>query len=173
MENSLRLAGYEDLESIAELYDQCTEWLDGQGIRQWDKSVYPTYRTAEDAWRDGCLYCIGADPVMATMVLNDVQPVPYTGVSWRYPGKALVIHTLAVRPSCGGMGLGKQMLSYVDRRAVEGGYDCVRIDVFPDNAAACGMYKKNGYAFAGEIIFAWKEPAHQVYHCYEKRVEKE
>jgi ribosomal protein S18 acetylase RimI-like enzyme len=171
-DNGVRLAGEEDLPGIHALYDLATEWLDSQGIRQWNADVYPTYETARRAWEDGHLYCIGEDPVVATMVLNENQPSEYAGVPWKHGGRALVVHTLMVHPECAGRGLGKKLLAYADRLAMERGCGCIRIDVFPDNAAAMAMYKKAGYAFAGEIIFAYKEPGHQVYHCYEKKVGK-
>jgi len=167
----LRRAGEADLDGIHCLYNAATEWLNGQGIRQWDADVYPTYETARSAFEDGHLYCIGEDPAAATMILNDIEPAPYAGVSWKHPGRALVIHTLVVHPEYSGRGLARRLLRYAERRAAETGYDCIRIDVFPDNAAAVKLYTKYGFEFAGDILFDFKEPGYQVYHCYEMRVD--
>jgi len=147
-----------------------TDWLNSQGIRQWDAGVYPTYETARSAYGDGHLYVIGEGPIQATMVLNDMEPKPYGGVDWQYTGPAMVIHTLVVHPGYTGRGLGRRLLRFAENEAVERGYDCIRIDVFPDNPAAVRLYTRYGFSFAGEIVFDFKEPGHQVYHCYEMRV---
>ena len=170
-EYRVRLVAEKDLTPIHRLYDQATAWLDSQGIRQWNTDVYPTYETARRAYMDGHLYCIGDDPIQATMVLNDIEPEPYGGVDWQYPGPALVIHTLVVNPACTGRGLGRRLLYFAENEAVRRGYDCIRIDVFPDNAAAVKLYTHFGFTFAGEIVFDFKEPGYQVYHCYEMRVD--
>ena len=167
----VRLAEEKDLAGIHRLYNQATDWLNGQGIRQWDADVYPTYETARSACMDGHLYCIGEDPIQATMVLNDIEPEPYRGVEWKYDGQAMVIHTLVVNPERTGRGLGRRLLNFTENEAVRRGCGCIRIDVYPDNGAAVKLYTRYGFKLAGEIVFDWKEPGYQAYHCYEMRVD--
>jgi ribosomal protein S18 acetylase RimI-like enzyme len=166
----IRLAEEGDLYEIHRLYTLATEWLGRQGIHQWEADVYPTYETARRAWEDGHLYCMGAGPVTATMVLNDIQLEPYKGVDWKYTGQALVIHTLVVHPAYTGMGLGRRLLHCAENEAIKRGCDCIRIDVFPGNDAAVKLYTRYGFEFAGDIVFEWKEPEYQGYHCYEMSV---
>jgi ribosomal protein S18 acetylase RimI-like enzyme len=165
----LRKAEERDLPGIHSLYQLAAEWLKEQGIRQWDTDVYPTYETARKAWEDGHLFCVGDNPV-ATMILNDIQPRQYGGINWRHRGRALVIHTLVVHPEHTGQGLGRRILQYAERQAAEGRYDCIRIDVFPGNAAAMNLYQTYGFTYAGEVVFDYKEPGYEVYHCFEMRV---
>ena len=124
---TLRRAEERDLGEIQRLYHLATEWMDSQGIHQWNAAVYPTYETARRGWEDGHLYCIGGDPVAATMILNDIEPhtvrrgklaVSGAGAGDPYPGSA---------PGVRGTGAGPQAASVY--RAPGGG---TGIRLYPD-----------------------------------------
>jgi ribosomal protein S18 acetylase RimI-like enzyme len=55
------------------------------------------------------------------------------------------IYSVAVHPQSRGMGLGSQMVSWVENEVQERGLAEVRLEVKPDNSAALKVYLKQGY----------------------------
>lgn len=49
-------------------------------------------------------------------------------------------------------------------------YETVRLDVFPDNKAAVGLYLYFGFEYVGKLFFDIKESGYEWYDCYEKRI---
>ncbi len=158
-----------DIDSIEVLYNESIEWLDSQGIHQWKKGVYPVRETAINALRDGNLYCCKVNcNILGTFIINEDQAPQYKILNWRYGGKVLVVHTLVIRPTATGQGLGKTLMKFIISYAQTNGYEAIRLDAFPDNKAAAGLYASFGFEYVGKVFFEYKEPGFELYDCYEK-----
>lgn len=87
----------------------------------------------------------------ASVTLDRNQPGEYAAIPWEYPAgpqEALVIHTLCIRPSRGGQGLGKRMVEFAIREAEHLGCQAVRLDTGAQNKPAIGLYTKMGFRLA-------------------------
>lgn len=167
----IRRAG-EGLEGLVEQgYNEVIDRLLSDGVRQWARGVYPTVATARDGIAEGCLYaCYLGGEFAGSFILNESEPSQYSDVKFAFGGKALYLHTLAVRPAFWRKGVGGRVVRYALERAEAGGYGCVRLDVFPDNSAAVGLYRRHGFQYAGKVFFSIKEPSHEWYDCYERKI---
>lgn len=161
----------EDVDAAAELYGESIDWLLGRGIRQWRRAVYPTPETARNAFAEGSLYvCRAREALAGTVILNRSEPEGYAGVAWRFPGPALVVHTLAARPAFCGRGAGSAMMRFALELAAQTGCACIRLDAYPGNPDPLELYRKLGFTQAGAVSFPQKEPGCGRYLCFERAV---
>ncbi len=168
----IRKACKNNIDDIVVLYNETIDWLNNQGIFQWSKGVYPTRKSALAAVRENSLYCFCDDyNIQGTFILNEKQAQEYKYLNWRYRSdKVLVLHTLLINPNKTGRGLGKTIMEFVLDFAHENGYKAIRLDVFPDNQAAVGLYLHFGFEFVGRVFFEMKKPGYEWYDCYEKLI---
>ncbi len=172
MENLIiQKAVSEDIESVGTIYQEAIDWLTGQNIHQWQSKVYPTKDTAQAALEQDCLYvCLKSHQRVGTFIINEFQWPQYQSLPWKYPGPAMVLHTLVISPGFTGRGIGRAVVEYVMGQARKNNYDCIRLDVFPGNQGAVGLYRSLGFEFVGKVFFEIKEPGYEWYDCYEKKL---
>lgn len=145
----------EHLDAASAFYDEVTEYLAAHiNYPKWTPHVYPGRESTKTAIAQGVQYlCFDGDTVVGGFILNDDPQGAYEVGEWKLPlelGEFLIIHTLAVSPSCYGKGIGKFMVEYCIRHASKLGYRALRLDVVPENLPACMLYEKMGFTFAGE-----------------------
>lgn len=167
---TIRKAEADELDRIEEMYNESIDWLRAQGLNQWKRGVYPTRSSAQKALEESSLYCCFADDRPAgTMILNEEQPPQYRTLQWKYnPSKVLVLHTLVIRPAETGRGVARALVEYTLKYARTNGYGSIRLDAYPLNKAAIGLYQSFGFEYAGDVFFEYKEPSYEWYSCYEK-----
>lgn len=69
----------------------------------------------------------------------------YVLVLFRSGSRKARIYSIAVDESWRGQGIGERLLRAAEQAAHERGCNLMRLEVRPDNAAALGMYEKQGY----------------------------
>jgi RimJ/RimL family protein N-acetyltransferase len=168
----IKKAGMHDIDGVEDIYDESIDWLDSQGIHQWKRGVYPTRQSALDALPEDSLYCCFLNGSLAgTFIINERQPQQYDALNWKYKnGKALVLHTLVIKPGNTGKGLGKTIMEFILDYARRNAYESIRLDAFPGNNASKALYGHFGFEFAGRVFFDIKEPGYEWYDCYEKLI---
>lgn len=90
--------------------------------------------------------------VIGAVVLSENPEGRYEKGEWSRKleqGEYLVIHVLAVDPTCAHRGVGSFMVEQCLKTAEQAGYKAVRLDVVPDNTPASGLYRKMGFQYAG------------------------
>lgn len=90
--------------------------------------------------------------VVASAIINQVQPSAYSSMEWSFPAsddKVGVLHTLVVDPDFGKQGLGKNFVSFFENYCKEQGYDVVRLDTQVKNTGPFNKYLNLGYKLAG------------------------
>jgi ribosomal protein S18 acetylase RimI-like enzyme len=167
----LRKATPQDLEQIESLYRSCTDDLNGRGIFQWNR-VYPNRQTFMDSIARKELFLFyDEESLVGAVMLNTEQADEWGAIPWRFTEKTpLVIHGLVVSPLTQGRGYGKKLLALCEDHARCQGFSAIRLDAFPENRAAVGLYEKQGYEKRGAVHFGYKPEGHREYHCYEKRL---
>ena len=146
----IRLANEKDLDAVEQIYlDIHKAESEGKAFIGWLPGVYPVRATAETALYRGDLYVYeDGGKVLASAIINRTQVDVYEGAAWLYPAQsdgAAVLHTLAVKPSAGGRGVGKAFVAFYEELAKQWGLCVLRMDTNAVNAAARSLYRKLGY----------------------------
>ncbi len=159
-------AGQKDATGIMQTVSLCIQHMRSQGIYQWDE-VYPDLQGVQEDARSGSLFVIRRDGLcVASVSLNDIQPDEYRTVAWRCAAdRALVVHRLCVHPHWQGHGLGKRMMAFAERFAIDHGFSCIRLDAYTGNPQALALYEGRGYQRVGQVSFPRRELP---FDCFEK-----
>lgn len=165
-----------DLDACAAIYE---EHLDheaaGVNYTNWQKGLYPTRATAEQALAAGTLYvCEEPDGVLSACAnLNHIQPAEYGAIPWSIPAvgeEVLVIHTLVVRPTRAGQGRGRAFVAFAEALGRSKSCKVIRLDTYEGNTPARAFYPKLGYRFAGLTEFFFEGFITENLVCFEKNL---
>jgi ribosomal protein S18 acetylase RimI-like enzyme len=127
--------------------------MEAQEIHQWDE-IYPDEGTIKNDIDKQQIYLLEeAGQACGIIALNEVQEPEYKNVNWKFPGKALVVHRLAIEPSCQRKGYAKMLMQFAHKLAKEEHYENIRLDAFIHNPAAVALYEELGYRMAGTVTF--------------------
>ena len=170
---NIRKAVSSDLDAVAAIYLHILDAQDaGRCMVGWQRGVYPTRHTAQEALDAGELYvlCENAQ-VIAAARINQTQMPAYTRANWRYDAPAdqvLVLHTLVVDPCAAGRGAGTRFVRFYETLAMQMRCPYLRMDTNANNAAARGLYKKLGYCEADVVPCAFNGIEDVMLVCLEK-----
>ena len=152
----IRKATAADLAGAAAVYERVHD-AEEAGLTHtgWLRGVYPTRATAEAALDAGELYVLEDEGrILAAMRVNAEQGEVYAKCPWSIPAeddKVLVLHTLAVDPTCGKRGCGTAMVRFYEDLARACGCTALRIDTGETNSRARGLYAHLGFREAGSF----------------------
>ncbi|MDZ4198644.1 MAG: GNAT family N-acetyltransferase [Kiritimatiellia bacterium] len=164
---AIRPARSDDLDSLLGLVREATLHMEIQGIHQWDDH-YPDRVTLQTDIGKQHMQVIEVDGQIAGMIsINDEFAPEYRNVRWRYPGRALIVHRLAIAPSHQRQRWATRLMEFAERRAQVRGYSAIRLDAFSQNPGATGLYEQLGYEKAGTVQFG-----KGLFFCFEKSVSK-
>ena len=164
---SIVLASERDIDRVMTLVAACIDDMRSAGIEQWD-DVYPDRQMMLQDARDGSLYLASVDqePLVGTLVVNDVQSPEYLDVPWTMTGDRIaVVHRLMIDPRYQRRGIARELMRFAEQRAEALGCDCVRLDAYSKNPGALELYHRLGYHDAGSVTFR-----KGVFRCFEKRL---
>jgi ribosomal protein S18 acetylase RimI-like enzyme len=162
---AVRQAQLEDLARVDAIVRAAARHLAGSGIDQWD-DLYPSEALLREDIERRELWVVEHHTALAGLVtLNEFQSPEYAEVAWRHAGRVLVVHRLTVDPAHQGRGLAAALMAFAEQRAVDGGFDAIRLDVFTRNPAATALYEGRGYRRAGTVRFRKGE-----FLCFERPV---
>lgn len=151
-----RKATNDDILRIEEIYmENHTAEEQGLAVIGWNREIYPTRRTAEDALKQDELFVlVDNSGVMGTAIINQEQVDVYGKGKWQYqPGdsQVMVLHTLVISTKAPRKGYGKQFVAFYESYALEHGCPYLRMDTNERNIRARAMYQKLGYHEIGII----------------------
>ena len=150
---NFRKATMTDLDSIEGIYNDIhTEEENGRLTVGWQRGVYPTRKTAEDAILRGDMYVLEDGGILGAAIINRTQVDVYHGAPWQYAADAVcVLHTLVICPKASGKGYGKAFVEFYELWAKEHGLPELRMDTNARNTAARALYRKMGYREIGIV----------------------
>jgi ribosomal protein S18 acetylase RimI-like enzyme len=136
--------------------------MEARGIHQWDE-IYPDEKIINNDIEKQQLYLLEDDEqICGIIALNEFQEPQYKNVDWEFDGKTLVVHRLAIEPSCQRRGHAKMLMQFAHKLAKKEHYKSIRLDAFIHNPAAVALYEKLGYRMAGKVTFRKGD-----FFCYE------
>ncbi len=156
MEVTIRKAKEKDLAAVEKIYDGIhTEEEAGRACVGWERGIYPTRRTAEDALERDDLFVEEAQGrIVGTGIINRAQVDVYAEVSWLYPAsdeQVMVLHTLVIDPAEKGKGFRQEFVAFYEEYAARSGCTCLRMDTNARNIGARRLYKHLGFREAGIV----------------------
>jgi ribosomal protein S18 acetylase RimI-like enzyme len=161
----IREASENELDTVLDVVRAAIRHMESRGIYQWDE-IYPDRVTLQRDIEKRHMQVIEVEGQVAGLVsINQEQPPEYQNVSWRYQGRAMVIHRLTIHPDHQRQGLANQMMEFAERMAEKHGYDTIRLDAFTQNPEAAGLYEHLGYEKAGTVRFRKGD-----FFCFEKPI---
>ena len=150
-----RPAKKEDVKYIAQIYENIFNDEKSASFTGWIKGVYPTEKTAADAFESGKLFVYDENgKVLAAAKINQEQMPGYDEAKWQHSApnsEIMVLHTLVVEPSASGKGIGRKFVKFYEDYALENGCKYLRMDTNEKNIPARTLYKRLGYSEAGIV----------------------
>jgi len=96
-------------------------------------------------WSEDFVRGLMEDPGVRTFVIDDGGPMAYVMFTIDLPHETAEVLSLAVLPDRWRQGLGRMLMSEVERAARDEGAETVALCVRPDNQAAVKLYLSQGY----------------------------
>ena len=151
-----RKATQQDIIRIEEIYlENHIAEEQGNAVIGWNRNIYPTRRTAENALVRGDLFvCEDEAGVMGTAIINQEQVDVYEQGNWQFPasdGEIMVLHTLVISTKANGKGYGTLFVSFYEQYALKNGCRYLRMDTNERNQKARALYAKLGYFEIGIV----------------------
>lgn len=158
----------QDLSDILDIISNCIQYMESQGIYQWNE-FYPDADTIEqDIVCDDSYVVKDNGRCVAYVAINEQQAPEYSKIHWLSDGsKVLVIHRLAVHPAFQGKGLAKKIVQWIEAYAAEHNYSSIRLDAYSGNEKAQKLYESFGYQKVGQFFIPSRE---MPFYCYEKNM---
>lgn len=156
VKEQIRKATKDDIGHIVDIYDEIHD-AEEQGKMHigWQRGIYPTRDTAENALQRGDLFVCEIDgEVCASAIINHEQLDSYAEVEWGIEAdktEVMVLHTLTVSPSRGKKGIGHKFVMFYEEYARQSHCRVLRIDTQAQNVVARKMYPKMGFREVGII----------------------
>jgi len=144
---NVRLAHYDDGDTVAALLDEATVWVNELGFNQWPLP-FPRDQLARAIARREVYVVEGedGDPVGTVTILED-DPQYWPGK----PDDALYVHKLAVRRDQAGRGIGAAIIEWANAEAAEAGREFLRLDCQGDNPGIRDYYEALGFEHRGDL----------------------
>jgi len=171
-----RKADKNDIDAIAQIYDRIHDAEEAAQVTiGWNRSIYPTRKTAEDVVALGEMFVeLDDDKIVAAARFNKEQVHPaYDQVAWEFDAKpedVMVMHTLVVDPTVARKGYGRAFAKYYEEYALENGCHYLRIDTNMINVRARQMYASLGYREAGIVPTVFNGIPGVMLVCLEKEI---
>ncbi len=171
----IRKAMESDIKSVSRIYEKIIDAEEkGMATIGWLRNVYPTERTAVDAFRkDELFVLVDNGEVVAAAKINCEQVPEYANCKWEHEvpdNEVMVLHTLVVDPDKSGNGYGTIFVDFYEDYALKNGCKYLRMDTNEKNTNARKLYKKLGYSEPGIVpcVFNGIEGVQLV--CLEKKL---
>jgi ribosomal protein S18 acetylase RimI-like enzyme len=134
-----------DQATIAEILEEGREWLQQvKGINQWPFPFTPAWVNKHLEKQEFFLVTLDNVPVAVFRLLSTDPFI------WGEDSEdAMYIHSLAVRRSCKGHGIGHRLLQWVEDYTAQQNRPYVRLDCMAENLALCQYYEQAGFIARG------------------------
>ncbi|WP_432628276.1 GNAT family N-acetyltransferase [Brotaphodocola sp.] len=184
----IRKARESDLAEIEKIYEKILSQEEaGKTAIGWVRGVYPTLKTAWEAWNAGELFVMEAGDekggqatgkltggiLVAAARINQIQVLEYADAAWEYEAlddQVMVLHTLVVDPDCAGKGYGSEFVAFYEKYAGEHGCPYLRMDTNAKNQTARRLYHRLGYREVGIVPCVFNGISGVQLVCLEKRL---
>lgn len=150
----MRLANYNDIEKIGNIYEDAKNFMRKNGFEQWTKN-YPSIETIKSDISQNQLYVFesNSDIYGVACVMFGVEKTYnniYSG-SWRSSEKYVTIHRIAVDKNYRRTGKSRNMFSDIREYVLDKNFNWIRIDTHRQNITMQKYLKSIGFKYCGII----------------------
>lgn len=142
-----------ELDKIFDIVQKAIKNMENQSIFQWDE-FYPDKNILQEDIEKKELYCVvnELDQIVAFFVLNTDCDEEYKNGKWLQPETDfLVIHRLCVNVDFQNQGIAKQVVTDIEKKAINLNKKSIRLDCFTQNPYSQKLYNKFGYKTVGFV----------------------
>lgn len=141
----------DDVSEVSGLLQEVATWLRGKNIDQWS---YLADRSHDDSIRENIeleqVYLVkDKDEIIATFALNKQQGKWDADLWGQLEDHSIYLHRLAVARARKGEGLGREILSWIEKKARVENIDYIKLDCVEYNHPLNQFYLANGYEHQG------------------------
>ena len=158
------MASQSDQSTILEILEDAREWLHQKGINQWPFPYTPE-------WVHECLeeqeFFLANAGHITVAVFRLLHTDPF--IWGENTEDAIYIHSLAVRRSWKGQGIGSGLLRWVEGYAAQNHRAYLRLDCVAENLALCQYYEQAGFVACGVREFQIRQLPYKA-QLFEKAV---
>ena len=168
----IRKAKVSDLKNVMEIVKLCTQNLILKNIFQWNDN-YPSLDNFKEDLDNENLYLliIQKKLVIGCFSINYKMDNFYKNINWISPNKKnIYVHRLAIHPSFQDQGYGKNIMKFIEKKAISENCDSIRLDTFSINKKNNLFYEKIGFNKIGKVYFPGQSEF--PFNCYEKPLKK-
>lgn len=146
----------ENIDELELLYDNLNNYLEANtNYPGWIKGIYPVRQTAIDGVKEGSLFILKINNIIAgSIILNHVPENAYNQIEWLTTddySRIIVVRTLVVNPLFMKKGIALQLMDFAKEYALSKNMKSIRLDVSENNIAAINLYEKSGYHYIGTV----------------------
>lgn len=155
----LRLADYDDKDSILKIYDDGSKSLKAMGVDQWQGSYKPNLDNMQELLNKKTLYVLDDKIPVATAILTTYEE-DYNKIDGKYiyGDKYLSIHRFAVAGNQRNKGYARKFFNKIEDLAKKMHLNVLRIDTHRDNYKMQDILRACGFRYAGIMYFKGKIP---------------
>ncbi|MDD7228156.1 MAG: GNAT family N-acetyltransferase [Firmicutes bacterium] len=154
----IRHANINDVEEIVKIIDQAKAYLKSKNIDQWQHG-YPNDTDVINDINNGHGYVLVDDRVVGYAAIIYGHDDNYDYIEdgkWLNEDKYGVIHRICIDDSLKGKGLASEFFEYATDRALELGFNNLRVDTHPENMSMQRLIGKNGFIKCGIVYMSDK-----------------
>ena len=161
----IRPARESDLDAIRAMVCRAVVHMNQLGNPQWGED-YPTRDFYAGDISRGELYAALVNGELAGVAcINTSESPEYDSLPWTTSRPAIVIHRMAVDPTCQRSGIGAALFRFAQELAVRQGLKAMRIDTYSLNDRMQALIRKMGFTQVGTIHLHGRPLS---YPCFEK-----
>jgi GNAT superfamily N-acetyltransferase len=129
----VELAQMIDLDQIDELAIAVINDMNQNHIPQWTKEYPRKPHFLKDITQKQLYIIKSKDKVLGVAVITKEDDEPYKTIHTWKKKHSLVIHRMLVDPSAQGKGVASMIMMYAKQKAMDEGYQSIKIDTHPEN----------------------------------------
>jgi ribosomal protein S18 acetylase RimI-like enzyme len=162
----IKIAKYDQLNEIFDIYYQCKLDMENRNIYQWTDE-YPNIEIISNDIRQNQLYCISQNEnCIGAINISSIQEPEYENVLWSDNSMSfIVIHRLAIHPNFQRNGFAKKLMDFAENFALNKKISSIRLDAYSGNESVLRFYENRNYVKKGEVNFTGRKLS---FYCYEK-----
>ncbi|WP_108849494.1 GNAT family N-acetyltransferase [Clostridium drakei] len=166
----MRKAVMEDIKDIMEIIRGTIAEMRTYDNSQWDEN-YPQEKDFINDIQERELYVAEREGRLVGFVcINKIEPAEYDGLNWSLKEECMIVHRMAVGLNCRRIGIGIELMKFVDELALANNIRYLKTDTYSINTKMNALFKKCNYDLIGEMRFLGKE---KPFYCYEKILNKD
>lgn len=152
------------------LVQEIVAQLNSMDNYQWNEH-YPSVAIVRQDIIEGNLFVaittnLSQKTITGIITIDTLWAEEYLQVGWQQTLEtSFFVHRLGVSPAHQHRQIGRQLLLFADRWALDNHKTAIKLDTYEENTPAEKLFFRQGYQLRGTIVY---ENYEGKYHCYEK-----